>query len=49
MKKHFPNKTNDRKMDRTRKNRKISSEMKTLDGLMKFFQEKEKKLMNKRR
>ena len=49
MKKHFENKTNERKMDRVRKNRKISSEMKTLDGLMKFFQEKEKKVVNGRR
>ena len=47
MKKYFENKTNGRKM--TRKNRKISSEMKTLDGLMKFFQEEEKKLVNERR
>lgn len=45
MKKYFPNKSNKRKMIMARRNRKISNEMKTLDGLMKFFQEENKRLV----
>ena len=49
MRKGYPTKADKRKANLRTRNRRLAIDMKSLEGLMKFFQEEEPKRMNERR